>query len=518
MLTSRTIWIIVVLWGRLLYFAPVADASSAESFVYTNNDGCLGNTVSGFSVGVAGEMTPILGSPFPTAGQGTCGGFYSANRIVGTAVRNLLFVSNGASQDVTVFSVDAATGVLVPIPGSPFPAPGGRAISVAITPDAKFLIAAAGSSVHVYAIADSGQLTPVDGSPFLAPSVVYSIKISPNGKFLAAGLPDVGIAGAVGMWSIGAEGTLAQVTGSPFLGASSLDEGALTGLDINCAGTRLFAGVANADGTGVNVFALASDGVLTPISSSPFEFPELGENSSVVALSPDDKTLFVSNQDSNTIAVFGVDAAGDLALVPGSPFPSGGSYKPGGMALDQAGKFLFVADSSKELDVFGIAGDGALTSVAGSPFPVDTETWGLNSLVAFPGKACWVPFGSFEVQQLAIYRHAFTMTSTFTLARESHGFDPLVESVTLLIGRYTITIPAGFFRRKPLGEFVYRGKIGDVQMDVSITRLSERRYWFRANGWGRGVDLAGTKNPVTVQLFPGTNQGTVEVNAHIYPW
>jgi hypothetical protein len=56
--------------------APVAAPSFAKddggpkrTYVYTNNDVFGMNTVSAFSVGEAGTLTPVPGSPFATGGQ-----------------------------------------------------------------------------------------------------------------------------------------------------------------------------------------------------------------------------------------------------------------------------------------------------------------------------------------------------------------------------------------------------------------------------------------------------------------
>jgi len=44
------------------------------------------------------------------------------------------------------------------------------------------------------------------------------------------------------------------------------------------------------------------------------------------------KLLFVANQGSNTISVFGVNADGTLQTIGGSPFPAGAIASPSGIA------------------------------------------------------------------------------------------------------------------------------------------------------------------------------------------
>lgn len=115
----------------------------------------------------------------------------------------------------------------------------------------------------------------------------------------------------------------------------------------------------------------------------------------MVLLSPDDKTLFVSNGGfsafSNTITVFSTASNGSLSLVVGSPFPMNpGASGPLGTATSQDGSLLYVAIFfSNSISVFSVASNGALTEVAGSPFPTG-QPGGLLSLAAFPPKSCIV--------------------------------------------------------------------------------------------------------------------------------
>jgi hypothetical protein len=143
------------------------------TFVYTNNDtpgpASKVNTVSAFSVGANGALSPVPGSPFATGGTGGGGIFFAANRITTAIVKDFLYVANGGSNNVSAFSINPATGFLTPVAGSPF-ATGGSAnlggIALATTPDDNFLIAANARFLTVYSIAANGALSPVPASPF----------------------------------------------------------------------------------------------------------------------------------------------------------------------------------------------------------------------------------------------------------------------------------------------------------------------------------------------------------------
>jgi len=387
-------WIRGSLLSPVLALLFAANLYAQNNFIYTNDDVAPlsgKNTVSGFAVAGNGALTPVPGSPFATGGIGGGGGPFAVNRVTTCSAQKLIYASNAKSNDVSGFSVDPSTGGLAPVPGSPFATGGssGGAIALACTPDGQFLMAAnnGSSDITVFRIGSDGALTAILGSPFALDSRPVGIAISPDGRFLAVALVSLD---AAAMFSIAPDGTLAPVLGSPFPGAGV---GALAGVDVNCGGKLLFGGAANDQTTIVDVFNIATNGALTPLPHSPFPqplppfpAPGVGINSNVVLLSPNESLLFVSNQQSQSVTVFSVDSSGNLSPVAGSPFSAPGSIFPTGMAMDQGGNFLYVADS-RSIYGYRVGSDGALTSVSGSPFP--TNPSGLQlSLTAFPGKTC----------------------------------------------------------------------------------------------------------------------------------
>jgi len=367
---------------------------AVDQFVYTNNDIQGTNKVLGFRVGADGSLSEIAGSPFPTAGSGDDGlSFFASNRIVVSASGKFLYASNSGSNDVSAFSIDPSSGNLTPVPGSPFPldssGPSSGGISLAVTPDGRFLMAGnpLAERITSFSIGADGALTAMRGSPFFAGGQPAGMKASPNGKFLA-----VALLGGVAMFGIAPDGSLAAVPGSPF-GQGGV--GAAAGVDMNCRGNVLFAGEANASRiTIVDVFSIAPDGVLVPITGSPF-VAEAGANSNVPLLSPDERLLFVSNQEAitlpsstSTVTAFNVAADGTLTLIPGSPFPAGGF--PSGMATNPAGTLLFTAND-QAVGVLSIGINGTLTPVPGSPFSAAQPFSSVKSLAAFPSKTCDIP-------------------------------------------------------------------------------------------------------------------------------
>jgi len=83
-----------------------------------------------------------------------------------------------------------------------------------------------------------------------------------------------------------------------------------------------------------------------------------------------------------------------------------------------------------------------------------------------------------------------------------------MENVTLQIGTFPATIPAGSFK-KTLGGFAFVGVVNGVSLDVHIVPFGYHDFKFEAVG--TGVDLTGLTNPVTVVLTIGINTGTTTV-------
>ena len=373
--------------SMLLLVGLMTSAHAQGNFVYTNNDSTP-NSVTAFSVATNGVLSQVTGSPFATGGAGFGGGFFAANRATTCILAKRLYVSNGGSDDVTGFNINPTTGALTLVPGSPFATGGtggGEGISLACTPDGKFVIAAnaLSSNISVFSVAANGALTPILGSPFACGFFPDGIKVSSDGRFLAVALPSEG-AGSVQMFSISSSGALALV--GTFADGGT---GTATGVDINSTSELAFVAESNNTSTIVDVFGISSTGSLAPISGSPFEFAS-GVNSNVPLLSSNERFLFVSNQftppgNQGSITVLNVAANGSLSLVAGSPFANPGGFFPSGMATNSTGTLLYAGNSNDSVSVFSIAANGTLTPAPGSPFSTGASGFSV-SLAAFPPK------------------------------------------------------------------------------------------------------------------------------------
>jgi 6-phosphogluconolactonase (cycloisomerase 2 family) len=240
-----------------------------------------------------------------------------------------LYVANygaysNSSGNVYAYKINAATGALTPVFGSPFTA-GQNPIDVVVDPKGTFVYVTNGGSNNVSAFkinATTGALKQVSGSPF-ASAYPVSIVVAPTGKF--AYVTDSGVSsygGGVAAYEINAtSGALTVVLGSPF--AAGADPGSVV-----VDPSSKFAYVGNAGGATISAYQInATSGALTQVAGSPF----LGASTPYgVTVDPTSKFLYVANNSYNTgygsVSGYQINATtGALTLVAGSPFAAGKS-------------------------------------------------------------------------------------------------------------------------------------------------------------------------------------------------
>ena len=493
-------------------------AVAAQNFVYTNNDQAAANSISVFSADTNGVLSEIAGSPFPTGGAGRGFGLYSPNRII--VVNNLLYASNAASNSVSAFTINTGTGVLTAVAGSPFPTSvvddiGHSGISLAVTPDGEFLYAGSTGfdgqffgSITIFSINTStGALTMVGSAPVSSGGPVYSMKVTPDGKFLAAALAQTS---QIAVFAIQSDGTLQAVTNSPF----TLSSDPATGVDINCDSNLLFAGSATEN---IYAFNISSDGQLTPVTGSPFA---TGLSSTqVVALSTDDSTLYTSNAADNTVVAFPAGSDGSLTL-PGTVEGAGpDAISPGGLSVSQDGTLLYAADTAISglgvggISTFTLGGAMQISFASLTPTGVSSQ---LHSVAAYPPKVCSSPPPSAglaaDLQISSSPPPGFDLNATLSLDG-SLGADPMTQPVTIQLGDFSLNLPAGSFRYFQNGvnegTYLFQGVIRRTTLKVQIVPLAGNE--FQISAYGKHVDVSSFSSPVTVTVGIGGNSASTSV-------
>ncbi|HXO39612.1 MAG TPA: MBG domain-containing protein, partial [Candidatus Acidoferrum sp.] len=371
--SARTPWRFAVLLCLLAWLCPFA--LHAQNFVYVNNQSGVSNSIASFSVDAGGALTSL--GTVSTGGTGATVACAGIDRITVNRASNLLFVSNGGNQTISVFRIAPATGGLAAIVGSPFASgltlDSCQGISLAATPDGKFLMASSNGAIKTFSIAANGSLS-LSSTASLLPSPMVGMKVSGDGRFLA-----VSHQASVSVFTIsGINGSLTAVAGSPFIKTGT---GLVGGLDFNCDGTLLYAAEGGSTSSITDAWSVGASGALTPILGSPFT--AAGSDSNVVFLTPDNTILYQSNQGSKDLNTFTVNPDGTLTSIGLASIAAG--HTPAGLAGDNSGLFLYGADDAFGLAVFNIA-PGVVPTLVG-----DTAIAGagqIQGVAAYPPRSC----------------------------------------------------------------------------------------------------------------------------------
>ena len=331
------------------------------------------NHILGFTID---QSTGALSAPSVVAGPNQSTG------ITGTISLGHLYVSDFQNDTVDGFSINAWTGALTPITGSPFSLGG-------TPPGAGGLSPFVSDGTHVYATDlnaravagfsfdnNSGALMPVPGSPFLAGNTpVQAVQAGTQGKFLYVSDNGDSAGGILGFTIDPNTGALTPISGSPFPTGLTGSFPGPSALIVN--GNFLYvalAGTVNANNQ-IVVFSIDQNtGSLTPIPASPFV---TGNDPLYMALVPvttsSQAFLYAANIQDNTISAFTVDnTTGALSSVSGSPYA--GASTLAGLAVSPTATnsgsfFLYAADQSGKILAYTVDGNtGALSPIAGSPF------------------------------------------------------------------------------------------------------------------------------------------------------
>ena len=324
-------------------------------FAYVANEESA--NISGYRINATtGALTPVPGSPFHTS-------MYPQSVTVDPTGR-FAYVSGAGPQDSPImlgYRIDAATGTLTPIRGS---VAGG--ISVAMHPSGKFAyVGNYVGSISAYKINTvTGALTAIPGSPFPAEISPTSLAISPSGKFAYASSSSADILG----FTINPDtGALTSIQGSPF---STLLGGSPFSLTVDPLERYVYAAAQNNRIAGYTI---------DPATGALSRIGEYIANSPVSAtVDPSGKFVYAAS-DAGILA-YSVEtlptccpaiSPGGLTPLAGSPF---GHYHLGQsfVAIDYTGTFAYENLPAVNATVKGIAAyrinSGVLTPISGSPF------------------------------------------------------------------------------------------------------------------------------------------------------
>ncbi len=321
-------------------------------FLYATS---LGGQILAFSIDHnSGALTPIGSVPGPTTLSPGL-----------TSVSNqFLYASDTHNAQIDGFSINQTTGALTPLAESPFSTgtlsvPGYLAAppgDLGSSPGSSLLYAADAGTIDMFTISAAGVPNALSGSPFL-PESGFSIVVDPSGNFLFAADDDP--PGGIFAFTTGSVGALTVVLDSPFTipGQTVADNP-----PIGIADTGSYVYAALSQTNQIAAFSISGTGALTPVPNSPF-----AAGTAPTAVVWAGIFLYAINSSDGTISGYSIASTnGVLTPLSGSPFAIVGFS----MATDYFGQYLYVAGPTG-IQTFSIDfTSGGLTSVSGSPVPV----------------------------------------------------------------------------------------------------------------------------------------------------
>ena len=342
--------------------SDISDASVVcGEFLYVAN--AAKNTISAFSIDPVTGALASVGTPV-TAGS-------SPRAIVGSSDRRDLYVGNSGSNDVSEFAIDPSGGTLTPVPGSP--------VAAGTNPRALLLFESnylSFESTLVVANAASNDLSlyNIDRATGVSvPHDSYATGAGPSAMVSYAGYNSVLlVAGSNTISVFGIGVALEPEPALPFPAGDSISALAF-GASGNGADEFVYA--ANATGSAAtisgfrfNVLSFYAAGAWTSLVGFPYALPSC---TSIVA---DQSGTYLYATASTNLFGFIIDRqSGALSPLPG--FPIAVDANADAVTIDPSNQFLYVRNGSagKVTGFVLNSATGALTPMPGSPFAVGTS-------------------------------------------------------------------------------------------------------------------------------------------------
>ena len=320
-----------------------------------------------FAVGCSGSGGP----------QGPVADPPAAAPLAGFASGSILVVSSEATaQSLAVLSLDAATGEVGLLPGSPadLGVPITDAETLAADPSQRrvFFGSNTNGRIAVFELDAMGTPVPVAGSPFSAERTGVSvIKASATGSTIYVGYHFENI---ISRYDVGAAGalTLAQTIST---GANRHVETMILIGDVLYIGFESTSRIVGYQIDGLEAFATDAQGVPTAVA-------DVATNQRPDFLATIGDKLYCSLAQDSSIDAFTVESDGSLTRLAGAPyaFPGIGLFEL--IAIQPGGNLIAVGGErpSAAMGLYAVNADGSLTP-AGAPFVIHNRKGGPEGLV-----------------------------------------------------------------------------------------------------------------------------------------
>jgi 6-phosphogluconolactonase (cycloisomerase 2 family)/pSer/pThr/pTyr-binding forkhead associated (FHA) protein len=388
---------------------PIRAPSPVAGWIYTESDSGApnSNVVYALAYGQDGSPRPVEIREWPTGGTGvvltagkSAGAWAGDGQVTLSPDHKLLFAVNQGSDTIAVFSVNAATGDLTPVPGSPFPSGGHAPISVGF--NGRFLVVAnhgyltgdkppgipSRTGYTSFSVAPSGALHQISTVPDPAAAPIEA-DFSPSGNIVfSSGF----FSFKIHVLQLAANGQLTTAPGSPATFPPSVTAGAKAPPGLPPQGVGLPFGLAvnpvkpfvyylAAVAGRAAVYGYDQSGRLTFVN----QVANSGLGGCWAAITSDGRFMYVADSGSRSIAAYAVSAAGNhLTQIQNIHTPSDGTTL--NVALDPTNRWLYATADHQDadfprpvsaygnfVDAFSIASNGKLAPLASVALPVPSS-------------------------------------------------------------------------------------------------------------------------------------------------
>jgi YVTN family beta-propeller protein len=321
---------------------------------------------------------------------GILAGCTTASNNNGSSQPGFLYVTAAGNASISSFSIDLGTGDLTLTGSSAATGASPTALALTPAFDAIFVANGQGSgqpgTISSYSTGSSGGSPKATGNSVNAGINPTHLAIDAAGKFLFVaneGIFSDPTSGTISVFAISGT-SLSEVTGSPFQVAplNSTTTGVGPGwLAVTPDGKYLY--VANRFANTVSAFSISSSGVLTEVGGSPYT---VGTAPAGLAITPDGGFLYVANSSSNNLSAFAIcnqvvlncpnpslGPDGTLTAISGSPIAV--TVEPVAIAVTPDDKYLYVVNhTSSQISEFSISsGSGGLTALSSAAISTGTN-------------------------------------------------------------------------------------------------------------------------------------------------
>lgn len=323
-----------------------------QGYVLTLSNQTTGNKVLAYSRSASGKLA-YLGS-YATGGKGTGSGLGNQGAVILSEEENILLAVNPGSNSISSFTLSGKTPKLA----STISSGGVMPVSITLHKGIVYVLNAGGSGnisgFHLYPDgslhAISNSTRPLSNSTagaaqisFVADGKAVAITEKANNKIITYTISMQGMPGAMHSISSANDTPFGYAVGSNgFIYVSEAAGGA-------------------PDASTVSSYHISANGMISlvdgPVSA--------GQTAACwVVLTKNEKYVYATNTQSNTVSSFSADYKGNLDVLSAASAMTGMGSTPIDAALSYHSKFLYVLNSGNEsIGVFAVGNDGSLSHI-----------------------------------------------------------------------------------------------------------------------------------------------------------